>query len=85
MSEQLDAIVLDMRGEVCPGPLVKAVEAMRTADENQQIEIVTDFIPAVLNVTNASLKQGWNISVQRLDPGEWKMILTRDDAAGTQV
>ena len=83
MAEQLDAIVLDMRGEVCPGPLVKAVEAMRTAGENQQIEVVTDFIPAVLNVTNASLKEGWNISVLRLDPGEWKMILTRGDAAAT--
>ena len=85
MAKQLDAIVLDMRGEVCPGPLVKAVEAMRTAGENQQIEIITDFIPAVLNVTNASLKEGWNISVLRIDPGEWKMILTRDDATATQV
>ena len=30
-----DVIILDVRGEVCPSPLIRAMEAMRTAGKGQ--------------------------------------------------
>ena len=77
MSSSPDVIILDVRGEVCPSPLIKAMEAMRTADKGQQIEMLTDFLPATLVVTNAALKEGWDISIQGTGTQEWKILLVR--------
>lgn len=52
MSSSPDVIILDVRGEICPSPLIKAMEAMKTADNGQQIEMLTDFLPATLVVTD---------------------------------
>ena len=81
MSNSSEVITLDVRGEVCPGPLIKVTEAMRSASQGQQIELLTDFQPAVLTVTSAAVKEGWDISVQRLGPSEWRLLLTRSKAA----
>ena len=77
MSNNADNILLDVRGEICPSPLIKAVEAMEVAVQDQSIEMLTDFFPAILNVTNASLKKKWNIYVETLDTNQWRMTLTR--------
>ena len=79
MSSNPDVIILDVRGEVCPSPLIRAMEAMRTADKGQQIEMLTDFLPATLVVTNAALKEGWDISIQSMGKGsgEWRILLAR--------
>lgn len=76
MSNSLDVIILDVRGEVCPAPLVKAMEAMRRAGKRQNIQVVTDFLPAVLAVTNAALKEDWDINIKRISSNEWTVDLT---------
>lgn len=77
MSDKSAIITLDVRGEICPAPLIKAMDAMKTASQGQQIEMVTDFHPAILVVTNAALKQGWDVNIRIIDSGSWKVILTR--------
>jgi len=79
MSNSPELITLDVRGEICPGPLVKAMEAMRNALVGQEIEMMTDFQPAVLVVTNAAVKEAWDIRIQRMSPSEWRILLTRVD------
>ncbi|MQF48327.1 sulfurtransferase TusA family protein [SAR202 cluster bacterium AC-647-N09_OGT_505m] len=76
MPDKPELLTLDVRGEVCPGPLVKAMEAMKSALAEQEIEMLTDFFPAVLVVTNAALKQGWDINIQNIASNEWRMLLT---------
>jgi len=79
MPSSPDVIILDVRGEICPSPLIKAMEAMKTADNGQQIEMLTDFLPATLVVTNAAIKEGWDISIHSMgkDSGEWRILLAR--------
>ena len=77
MSDESQLITLDVRGEICPVPLVKATEAMRGASHSDEIEMLTDFMPAVLVVTNAAIKEGWNINIQATGEKEWKVLLTR--------
>ena len=81
MSNNPELITLDVRGEVCPSPLFKAMEAMRSALTGQSIEMVTDFLPAVLTVTNAALKEGWDIAIKRVKTAEWTVLLTQTDQA----
>lgn len=77
MANNIDIVTVDVRGEICPGPLIKAMDAMRSADDGQEIEMLTDFLPAILTVTNAALKEGWNISIQHMDSKEWRIHLTQ--------
>ena len=77
MSDKTKPIVLDVRGEVCPVPLVKTMEAMKSASHGQGIEMLTDFMPAVLVVTNAALKEGWDINIQNVGPKEWRLLLVK--------
>ena len=71
MNNSQSAITLDMRGEICPPPLVKAMEAMKSAEKGQFIDMITDFLPAILTVSNAALKEGWNINVELIAEKEW--------------
>ena len=71
MNNSQSAITLDMRGERCPTPLVKAMEAMKSAEKGQFIDMITDFLPAILTVSNAALKEGWNINVELIAEKEW--------------
>ena len=77
MSESFGIITLDVRGEICPAPFIKAMEAMRNAEQSQQIELITDFMPAVLAVTNGALKEVWDIHIENLESSEWKVRLER--------
>ena len=79
MSNMPATISLDVRGEVCPTPLVKVVEAMNSSKRGQDIDVLTDFRPAVLAVTNAALKENWDIKIRRMSSSEWRIVLKKDD------
>tara|TARA_B100001013_G_C24572153_1_gene427006 strand:+ start:747 stop:1007 length:261 start_codon:yes stop_codon:yes gene_type:complete len=76
MTEESMIIKVDVRGEVCPSPLVKAMEAMKNARDDQSVEISTDFSPAVLAISNAALKNEWDIQIKSIGPNSWKVLLT---------
>lgn len=77
MSNKPEIITVDVRGEVCPTPLIKALEAMRGASQGQDIELLTDFMPAVLVVTNAAIKEGWDINIRHVGTTEWSILLAQ--------
>ena len=52
-----EMIHLDVQDEVCPEPRIKIMNAMQNSAEGQQIELLTDFPPAVLKLTNAAVKE----------------------------
>ncbi len=48
-----------------PRPPLKAVEGMNSAIIEQSVELLPDFLPAILAVTNAVLKDQRDIDVKR--------------------
>ena len=83
MAEATDIVTVDVRGEICPAPLFIALEAMRSISVGQEVELLTDFLPAVLTVTNAALKEGWNIHIRISGTKEWNLRLHPADASVT--
>ena len=77
MSSDLDVITVDVRGEICPVPLTSAVEAMRSATDGQTVEVLTDFRPAVLVVTTAAMKEGWDVNICHVTSSEWTLRLVK--------
>lgn len=77
MSDSVDIFTVDVRGEICPGPLIATQNAIKNAKSGQHIEVLTDFQPAVMMVTTVAIKEGWDIQVERVKPTEWRLLLTK--------
>jgi TusA-related sulfurtransferase len=73
----MEALQVDARGEICPAPMLKAADAMKQALEGQPVEVLVDFLPAILTITNAAVKGGWDVDVRRRAIKEWAIILRR--------
>jgi TusA-related sulfurtransferase len=68
---------LDVRGEMCPYPAMKAKEALEKLPRDQSLVVLTDHAPALSTVPWEGAKLGftWSVSVAR--PGEWRIQLER--------
>lgn len=80
MSSSTDAIIeIDVRGEVCPFPMMKAVEHMKKAQAGEIINMLIDDPAALDNIPVQAKRLGWEWEVEQMsspDP-EWRMTLRR--------
>jgi len=70
-------VKMDVRGEICPFPMMKATDAMKAAKEGEVIEVLTDHPPALLTIPNQAVKMGWDVNIERTGSSEWKLRLTK--------
>lgn len=68
---------LDVRGEGCPYPAMKAVEAMKKALPDEVIELYTDHAPALETVPFQARRMGFTARIDEMGPAEWKITLAR--------
>ncbi len=68
---------LDVRGEICPYPMIKAEAAMKLARENQVIEVVTDHAPALSTIPTQAKRLGFAWKIEESGPAEWRIFLWR--------
>lgn len=69
---------LDVRGEICPYPMLKAVEAMKRTKGNEPIEMITDHAPALETIPTQARRLGFSVQVKQTGPAEWVLILQRE-------
>lgn len=70
---------LDVRGEICPYPMMRTVSALKklSADE-QTLEVVTDHAPTLETIPTQAARLGFTTAVEEAGGSEWRLILTRD-------
>jgi tRNA 2-thiouridine synthesizing protein A len=71
---------LDVRGEMCPYPAMKAKEAMQKLGSDDTIDLLTDHAPALSTVPWEGAKLGFKADVTVERPGEWRIHLERAEA-----
>jgi len=70
--------ILDLRGEICPYPMLKTNEEL-DADKNIQIlEVITDHSPALSTIPPQAVKRGYEVEIMETNNSEWKLILTKE-------
>jgi TusA-related sulfurtransferase len=79
MVTQKKVVRLDVRGEVCPYPMLKASEAMKKAREGEAIEVLTDHPPALMTIPHEAVKLGWNVNIEAAGSAQWKLTLYRKE------
>ena len=75
------ARVLDVRGEICPYPMMKAVEQLKKLKGDEALEVLTDHAPALSTIPWEAAKLGYATTIEVNGRAEWRLGLTRDASA----
>ncbi len=73
-----DAILLDVRGEVCPYPQIETKKALKELNGGQVLVVYTDHVDAVANVPSAVKDQVSKVRLWRSGKGEYKLFLWKN-------
>ena len=70
--------VLDVRGEICPYPMLKTNELLDGDQKGIQVlDVLTDHPPALSTVPPQAMKRGYEVEIDELGAGEWRMRLSK--------
>ncbi len=77
--EQISEISsIDVRGEICPYPMMKTNEEL---DKNQEqlsvLDVLTDHPPALSTIPPQAMKRGFDVDIEEISAGEWRIRLTK--------
>lgn len=69
---------LDVRGEICPYPMMKTVQALKKLGPNDHVlEVITDHAPALETIPTQAIRLGYSVSIEETGSPEWRITLTR--------
>ena len=70
--------VLDVRGYVCPYPVIYTRKALTRLKPGDVLEVLTDNPPSCENVPRSAREDGHEVlSVEQVEEGVWKVIIRR--------
>jgi tRNA 2-thiouridine synthesizing protein A len=69
---------LDVRGEICPYPMMKTVQALKRLSPNDNgLIVTTDHAPALDTIPTQAVRLGYEATIEETGSPEWKITLTR--------
>ena len=71
---------LDVRGEICPYPMMKAVEAMKKMKGSESVVVITDHAPCLDTIPPQAIRNGYTYEVEETGSPEWKITLIPEGA-----
>lgn len=72
---------LDVRGEICPYPMMRTVSALKKlSPDDQSLEVVTDHAPALDTIPTQAARLGFETVVEEVGGSEWRLVLTRKES-----
>jgi len=75
------AQTLDVRGEICPYPMMRTVTALKKLSKDERVlEVVTDHAPALETIPTQAARLGFQTEIEESGGSEWRILLTRADA-----
>jgi tRNA 2-thiouridine synthesizing protein A len=70
---------LDVRGEICPYPMMKTVQALKKLGAGDTgLEVLTDHAPALETIPTQAARLGFVTQIEQTQASEWRILLTRD-------
>lgn len=69
---------LDVRGEICPYPMMKTVQALKKLKpDDPGLEVITDHAPALETIPTQAARLGYAATIEETGSPEWRITLTR--------
>ncbi|MAV14331.1 MAG: sulfurtransferase TusA family protein [Dehalococcoidia bacterium] len=69
--------VLDVRGEICPYPMMITNKELDSNPNINSFEILLDHPPALSTIPPEAMKRGFDCEIEESSSGEWKIFLTK--------
>ena len=71
-------IELDVRGEICPYPMMKAVQALKKlAPDDDGLQVITDHAPALDTIPTQAARLGFQTEIEETGTPEWRITIRR--------
>ena len=72
---------LDVRGEICPYPMMQTVTALKKLPrEERALEVVTDHPPCLETIPTQAARLGFRTNIEETGASEWRLTITRNEA-----
>ena len=72
----MDKVILDVRGEICPYPMLKTNEQL---DSNiKTLTVITDHSPTLMTIPPQAVKRGYSCDIEETAQGEWTLYLAKE-------
>lgn len=69
---------LDVRGEICPYPMMQTVQALKRLGRDERVlEVITDHAPALETIPTQAARLGFEAVIVETGAPEWTITLTR--------
>jgi tRNA 2-thiouridine synthesizing protein A len=69
---------LDVRGEICPYPMLQTVQALKKLDaKDLGLEVITDHSPALETIPTQAARLGFTAKIEETGSPEWRITLAR--------
>ena len=69
---------LDVRGEICPYPMMRTVSALKKLPGDESaLEVVTDHAPALETIPTQAARLGFRTDIEETGASEWRITITR--------
>lgn len=79
-NRKIDATI-DIKGEICPYTLIKTRDALKTMDNGQLLEVVSDYAPAANEtIPNMCRKKNYPFEVVA-EEGLWRILIRKEEPA----
>ncbi|MDG1840519.1 MAG: sulfurtransferase TusA family protein [Dehalococcoidia bacterium] len=76
MSENQEAEILDVRGEICPYPMIRTNKELDERDPAPlTLAVLTDHPPALSTIPPEAMKRGYGCEIEEIASGEWRIQL----------
>ncbi len=72
---------IDVRGEICPYPMMKTSEALKKLEGDETLEVLTDHAPALGTIPWEAAKNGYETSIEGAADSEWRLTLRKSEKA----
>jgi TusA-related sulfurtransferase len=70
---------LDVRGEICPYPMMKTVQALKKLrPDDPGLEVITDHAPALETIPTQAARLGYAATIVETGTPEWRITLVRN-------
>ena len=66
---------LDVQGEICPYPMLKAVEAMKKLKGTETVVVLTDHAPCLETIPPQAGRYGYTYQVEQNSGAQWTITL----------
>jgi TusA-related sulfurtransferase len=70
---------IDCLGEVCPTPLIRAQNELKTMAAGDVLTVNVDYPCAMKNVPDWAQTQGYPAQVEETGAGEWEIRITKTE------